>query len=85
MIYGFKGEVEAKYGLDVYEAFCKLFCGLPLAYTINSKVMICHGGLFAEDGVKLEDIKKTDRFREPPEKGIMCDLLWADPMNNNGR
>lgn len=47
--------------------------------------MICHGGLFTEDGVKLEDIKKIDRFREPPEKGLMCDLLWADPMSNNGR
>jgi serine/threonine-protein phosphatase 5 len=42
--------------------------------------MICHGGLFSDDGVTLEDIKKVDRFREPPEKGIMCDLLWADPM-----
>ena len=85
MIYGFKGEVETKYGADVYEAFCKLFCTLPLAYTLNNRVMICHGGLFTEDGVKLEDIKKIDRFREPPEKGLMCDLLWADPKASNGR
>ena len=35
--------------------------------------------------MKLEDIKKVDRFREPPEKGLMCDLLWADPMAANGR
>jgi serine/threonine-protein phosphatase 5 len=47
--------------------------------------MICHGGLFSDDGVTLEDIKKVDRFREPPEKGIMCDLLWADPMAKQGR
>ena len=85
MIYGFKGEVESKYGADVYEAFCRLFCALPLAYTLNGKVMVCHGGLFSEDGVKLEDIRKVDRFREPPEKGLMCDLLWADPMPANGR
>ena len=21
-----------------------------------------------------------DRFREPPAKGVLCDLLWADPI-----
>ena len=69
----------------MYEAFSNLFCALPLSYVINSRVMICHGGLFSDDGVKIEDIKKTNRFMEPPEKGIMCDLLWADPMDKEGR
>jgi serine/threonine-protein phosphatase 5 len=47
--------------------------------------MITHGGLFKEDGVKLDDIKKVDRIREPPDSGIMCDLLWADPVDKAGR
>ena len=54
--------------------------------------MVCHGGLFKKDGVKLTDIKAVDRFRfvkddfrEPPDEGIMCDLLWADPTKENGR
>lgn len=85
MIYGFKGEVQAKYSTEVYDAFSELFCQLPLSYVINKKVMICHGGLFSDDGVKLEDIRKTDRAKEPPEKGIMCDLLWADPNETQGR
>ena len=38
-----------------------------------------HGGLFAKDGVKLEDIAKVNRDREPPEEGIMCEALWSDP------
>jgi serine/threonine-protein phosphatase 5 len=42
--------------------------------------MVCHGGLFKNDGVKIADIKKVDRFREIPDDGIMCDLLWADPI-----
>lgn len=84
-IYGFKGEVEAKYkDPGVYEAFSELFCGLPLAYVINKKVMICHGGLPSYDGVTLKDIRDTYRFAEPPEKGLMCDLLWADPAPNPG-
>lgn len=79
-IYGFKGEVQAKYKDNgVYEAFSEFFCGLPLAYVVNKKVMICHGGLPSFDGVTLKDIRDTFRFVEPPEKGLMCDLLWADP------
>lgn len=46
MVYGFKGEVEAKFtDKGVYEAFSELFCWLPLAYVLNKKVMVCHGGL----------------------------------------
>jgi len=33
--------------------------------------MVNHGGLFAKDGVLLDDIRKVDRFREPPDEGIM--------------
>jgi serine/threonine-protein phosphatase 5 len=28
-----------------------------------------HGGLFSEDGVTLDDIRKINRFQEPPESG----------------
>lgn len=47
--------------------------------------MVCHGGLFSEDGVKLADIKAIDRFKEPPESGLMTDLLWSDPIKEKGR
>ena len=52
---------------------------------INKKVMVCHGGLPVEDDVTLEMIRKINRFSEPAERGIMCDLLWADPVPQNGR
>uniref|UniRef100_A0A8P4G1U8 Serine/threonine-protein phosphatase n=1 Tax=Dicentrarchus labrax TaxID=13489 RepID=A0A8P4G1U8_DICLA len=32
----------------------------------------------------LDDIKKLDRFKEPPAFGPMCDLLWADPLEDFG-
>jgi serine/threonine-protein phosphatase 5 len=47
--------------------------------------MVCHGGLPCVDGVTLDEIKKIDRFMEPPASGHMCDLLWADPSNEQGR
>ena len=28
---------------------------------------------------QVDDVKKINRFREPPSFGPMCDVLWADP------
>lgn len=84
-MYGFFGEVTAKYTKTEYDLFSQLFCQLPLCHVINKKVMVTHGGLFSKDGVTLADIKKTDRRREPPDSGLMCELLWSDPQDFNGR
>lgn len=46
------------------------FCWLPLAHTINNKVFIVHGGLFARDDVTIADIAKIGRNIEPPDEGI---------------
>jgi serine/threonine-protein phosphatase 5 len=62
-----------------------LFCQLPLCVVINSKVMVTHGGLFSEDNITLAKIEAVDRRREPPESGIMCELLWSDPTDMPGR
>lgn len=47
--------------------------------------MVCHGGLPSTDGILLKNIREIDRFIEPPERGVMCDLLWADPSPTSGR
>jgi serine/threonine-protein phosphatase 2B catalytic subunit len=31
---------------------------------------------------QLSDIQKINRVMEPPPSGPMCDLLWADPMED---
>ncbi|GLC60870.1 hypothetical protein PLESTB_001685400 [Pleodorina starrii] len=84
-VYGFDGEVKAKYNGSMVDCFRELFCALPLAYCLNGRVLVLHGGLFSQDGVTLEEIRKTNRFREPPEDGVMCDALWADPSPVPGR
>lgn len=81
----FEGEVKEKYDQNTYDLFADVFCYLPLVYVVNSKIMICHGGLFSKDGVKLSDLKKIDRIREPPEEGLMTELLWSDPSPLPGR
>ncbi|CAG6008361.1 unnamed protein product [Menidia menidia] len=59
-MYGFEGEVKAKYTAQMFQLF--------------SEVM--HGGLFSEDGVTLDDLRKIERNRQPPD---------SDPQPQNGR
>lgn len=84
-MYGFENEVKEKYDSDIYECFCELFCSLPLAHIINDKILVVHGGLFSKDGVTLDQIRQINRFQEPPERGLMCELLWSDPSKIPGR
>jgi len=84
-MYGFEGEVKAKYDAKTYDLFSQLFCHLPLAHVINRKVMVNHGGLFSKDNVTLRDIANVHRKREPGDEGIMVEALWSDPCDINGR
>jgi serine/threonine-protein phosphatase 2B catalytic subunit len=31
----------------------------------------------------VDDINQVDRFKEPARDGILCDMLWADPVEND--
>nr|BAN20786.1 protein phosphatase-5 [Riptortus pedestris] len=84
-MYGFEGEVRSKYTAQMADLFTEVYNWLPLAHCLNKRVLVMHGGLFAKDGVKLDDIRSIDRNRQPPEEGLMCDLLWSDPQNAEGR
>jgi len=85
-IYGFQGEVKAKYKDDeLYWLFQEVFNWIPLCYVLNKKVMVVHGGLFKQDGVLLKDIEKINRNRDIPDEGLMTDILWADPQKEFGR
>ncbi|OAY84002.1 Serine/threonine-protein phosphatase 5 [Ananas comosus] len=84
-IYGFEGEVKSKLSEIFVELFAEVFCCLPLAHVINEKIFVVHGGLFSVDGVKLSEIRAIDRFCEPPEEGLMCEILWSDPQPQPGR
>jgi len=84
-LYGFEGEVKHKYCDQTMVLFAHSFNMLPLCHVINKKIMVVHGGLFAKDDVKLDDIRKINRKQEIPENGNMCDLLWSDPHKGKGR
>ncbi|KAF8970438.1 Metallo-dependent phosphatase-like protein [Flammula alnicola] len=79
----FKLECKHKYSERVYDACMESFCALPLAAVMNKQFLCIHGGLSPEL-TTLDDIRALDRFREPPTHGLMCDILWADPVEDFG-
>ncbi|KFY74793.1 hypothetical protein V501_09461 [Pseudogymnoascus sp. VKM F-4519 (FW-2642)] len=80
----FKLECKHKYSENLYEACMDSFCALPLAAVMNKQFLCIHGGLSPELHT-LDDLKSIDRFREPPTQGLMCDILWADPLEEFGQ
>ena len=84
-IYGFEGEVKAKYDDKIFELFLEVFSHLPLAAVIGKKVFCAHGGISTDEKVMLDDIKKIKRGCEPPETSLMSDLLWSDPQPFPGK
>jgi serine/threonine-protein phosphatase 2B catalytic subunit len=59
-----------------------LFDRLPLAAIVNNKFLCVHGGISASIET-LQDIDKIQRVREIPKLGPLCDLVWADPIDND--
>ncbi|XP_062498876.1 serine/threonine-protein phosphatase 5-like, partial [Corticium candelabrum] len=84
-MYGFFGEVKSKYNAQMANLFTEIYNWLPLCHLINRRVLVMHGGLFSRDDVTIDDIRQVDRHREPPDEGIMCELLWSDPQPQPGR
>ncbi|KAK9446657.1 Metallo-dependent phosphatase-like protein [Limtongia smithiae] len=79
----FSLECRHKYNEEIYDAFLDSFCALPLAAVMNKQFLCIHGGL-SPDMHTLNDIRNVNRFREPPNSGLMCDMLWADPLEEYG-
>ncbi|KAJ7737325.1 Metallo-dependent phosphatase-like protein [Mycena metata] len=79
----FKRECLHKYSQRVYDACTASFRALPVAALVDGRFFCVHGGLSPEL-VLLSDICALNRFDEPGSKGLLCDLLWSDPIAGFG-
>jgi serine/threonine-protein phosphatase 2B catalytic subunit len=82
--FSFRKEMIYKYDLEVYDMIMESFDCLPLACIVNNEIFAVHGGISPFMHF-LKDVQGVDRFVEPPSKGILCDLLWADPEDDENR
>jgi serine/threonine-protein phosphatase 5 len=55
-VYGFEGEVKAKYSNVMFKLFSEIFNAIPLGNLIGNKILVIHGGLFSRDGVTLDEV-----------------------------
>ena len=78
----FREETIKKYDLEVYDLIMESFDALPLSWLAGKKYFAMHGGISPELK-KIDQINKLDRFKEPPLDGLMWDLLWADPADDD--
>lgn len=77
----FREEVLERFDLEVYDLFMEVFDALPVSALIAKKYLAMHGGI-SPDLQKLEQINDLNRFQEIPLEGIFCDLVWADPLDD---
>jgi serine/threonine-protein phosphatase 2B catalytic subunit len=63
--FNFKDECKYKYDQDIYDILMDSFDLIPLSCIVNGKFLAVHGGISPELKT-LEDLKRLDRFKEPP-------------------
>lgn len=56
-MYGFEGEVKAKYTAQMFQLFSEVFQWLPLAQCINNKVLVSFGNKQPEGFIFLAAIQ----------------------------
>ena len=79
ILHNFQRDCIKVYDQEVYNMFLDSFNNLPIACVINGKYLAVHGGL-SPDIDSIIKINEIQRFREPPKDGILCDILWSDPI-----
>ena len=77
-IYGFYDECKRRYNVRLWKSFTELFNYLPVAATIDDKILCMHGGLSPELK-NIQSISEISRPTDIPDTGLLCDLLWSDP------
>lgn len=82
-VYGFYDECKRKQSIAIYRQFIDLFNHLPVAAIVDDRIFCVHGGL----SPGLNDLntinKDITRPLDVPNQGLLCDLLWADPRDDD--
>lgn len=87
-IYGFEGEVKAKYTAQMFELFSEVFEWLPLAQCINGKVLVRPRGHWSGVGGAATHPSSHTVFPLPPVLRSCtgaCSVRMVSPWTTSGR
>ncbi|EAY17985.1 Serine/threonine protein phosphatase PP1-2, putative [Trichomonas vaginalis G3] len=76
--YGFHEECMTRYDESIWDTFNDVFDYFPIAAIIGGKIFCVHGGLSPQ----LSELSQIATMQRPitiPERGLIADLVWADP------
>lgn len=82
-IYGFEGEVKAKYTAQMYELFSEVFEWLPLAQCINGKVLVRSHVLVR--GGRVEGLLSSQTHASLRSCMEACSVRMASPWMTSER
>lgn len=77
-MYGFFDDVKRRYNIKLFKSFTDVFNVMPVCCVISDKIICMHGGLSPELTTTAK-ILELERPADVPDRGLLCDLLWADP------
>ncbi|VDK20923.1 unnamed protein product, partial [Anisakis simplex] len=69
---------KGMHGIMFWEKFQRVFNLLPVAALIETKIFCMHGGL-SPSMKSFQDIRDITKPLKNPSKGLITDLMWADP------
>lgn len=78
-VYGFYDECKRRYNIRLWRTFADTFNCLPPAALIDDRIFCMHGGLSPELR-SFDCVRNLPRPMDVPDTGLLCDLLWADPV-----
>ncbi len=81
---GFQRECVSKLNRDMFSAFSYVFESLTLGHLIDKRALVAHGVIFQDMEMTIDKFNEIPRLRQPPNSGPISDLLWSDPMDNEG-
>ena len=77
----FREEVMEKFDEEVYDIINESFDTMPLVAIVNQQYLCMHGGI-SPLLKTFDDVNICNRFQEIPMEGLICDLVWSDPIDD---
>ncbi|KAL3463522.1 Metallo-dependent phosphatase-like protein [Aspergillus heterothallicus] len=76
----FYDECKHRSEKTVWKTINATFNCLPIAAVVSGRIFCVHGGL-SPSLSSLDDLRTITRPTDVPDEGLLCDLLWSDPLD----